>query len=228
MTVLLLKLAAPLQAWGSSSRFARRSTEREPTKSGVLGLLAAAQGRRRTDSIEDLLTLRFGVRVDQEGSLVQDFQTARTMVGKVESMPLTRRFYLSDAVFVAGVEGPTELIEALDAAVRAPRFPLYLGRRSCPPAGPASLGIRETALETALRDEPWQASSWYRNDNRAGASLRIVIDAEPGQTSRTQRDAPVSFNPRLRSYGWRSVREAEPKLVGRPGGDPDFFGTVRG
>ena len=76
MTVLLLRLAGPLQSWGDSSRFTTRATRREPTKSGVIGLLAAAQGRRRTDSIEDLLTLRFGVRTDQPGSVVRDFQTA--------------------------------------------------------------------------------------------------------------------------------------------------------
>ena len=42
MAVLLLKLAGPLQSWGSSSRFTERGTEHEPTKSGVVGLLAAA------------------------------------------------------------------------------------------------------------------------------------------------------------------------------------------
>ena len=41
MAVLLLRLAAPLQAWGSNSKFIIRNTEREPTKSGVVGMLAA-------------------------------------------------------------------------------------------------------------------------------------------------------------------------------------------
>ena len=62
MTVLLLRLAGPMQAWGVQSRFTDRRTERAPSKSGVIGMLAAAVGRRRTDPIEDLLTLRFGVR----------------------------------------------------------------------------------------------------------------------------------------------------------------------
>ena len=42
MSVLLLQLAGPLQSWGAASRFARRSTENAPTKSGLVGLLAAA------------------------------------------------------------------------------------------------------------------------------------------------------------------------------------------
>ena len=81
MSVLLLRLAGPLQSWGTSSRFVRRNTDRVPSKSGIIGLLAAAQGRRRIDPIEDPLHLRIGVRVDQPGHLERDFQTARTRDG---------------------------------------------------------------------------------------------------------------------------------------------------
>ena len=49
MATMLLRLAAPLQAWGVDSKFEIRKTNREPTKSGVLGLLAAALGLRRED-----------------------------------------------------------------------------------------------------------------------------------------------------------------------------------
>lgn len=51
-----------MQSWGGRSQFNRRDTVGEPTKSGLIGLLAAAQGRRRQDSIEDLLGLTFGHR----------------------------------------------------------------------------------------------------------------------------------------------------------------------
>ena len=37
MATLLLRLAAPLQAWGADSKFETRKTGREPTKSGVIG-----------------------------------------------------------------------------------------------------------------------------------------------------------------------------------------------
>lgn len=56
MATLLLRLAAPLQAWGADSKFETRKTGREPTKSGVIGLLAAALGLRR-DEREALLRL---------------------------------------------------------------------------------------------------------------------------------------------------------------------------
>ena len=45
MSTLLLRLAAPMQAWGAEAKFDRRTTQREPTKSGVTGLVAAALGR---------------------------------------------------------------------------------------------------------------------------------------------------------------------------------------
>ncbi len=61
--VLLLRLAGPMQSWGDASRFNRRETRTEPTKSAVIGLLASAQGRTREDPIEDLLQLSFGVRI---------------------------------------------------------------------------------------------------------------------------------------------------------------------
>ena len=79
---LPLVLAGPLQAWGSSSRFARRGTENAPTKSGVVGLLAAALGRERTADVSDLAALRFGVRVDQPGTRVRDYQTAHHKIGR--------------------------------------------------------------------------------------------------------------------------------------------------
>ena len=153
MTVLLLRLAGPLQAWGVKSRFTVRSTELAPTRSGIIGMLSAAIGRRRTDPIEDLLSLRFGVRKDQPGRVIRDFHTARSLDGK-ESMPLSNRYYLADAIFLAGIEGDRPLLEGIDEALHHPAFPLYLGRRSCPPTPPVSLGftlVPKTASQQCLR-----------------------------------------------------------------------------
>jgi len=41
---LLLWFEAPLQSWGSDSKFGRRDTQTFPTKSGVLGLVCSALG----------------------------------------------------------------------------------------------------------------------------------------------------------------------------------------
>ncbi len=233
MSTLLLRLAGPMQAWGSGSRFVRRATDHAPTKSGVIGLLAAARGLRRTDPLEDLLALQFGVRLDQPGRIERDFQTTRTVDGG-RSFPLTERYYLTDATFVAAVEGDDGLIAALDAAVRRPVYPLYLGRRSCPPVGALTLGTRTVDVWTALTTEPWQAAPWWRKrqDGQVHLELRLDADAVPeaergaGVTTDKVHDAPLSFDPQLRSYGWRAVTRTSVVVENpdarptRPGHDP--------
>lgn len=228
MSTLLLKLKAPMQAWGSESRYTTRHTHTEPTKSGVLGLLAAAQGRRRTDSLEDLAELRFGVRVDQPGTLQRDFQTAidwRT--GK--SQPLSTRYYLADAIFVAGVEGEAGLLEPLRVALHSPRFPLFLGRRSCPANHDVLIGLSEMELEQALRDERWHASAHHRRERGKSVDLPLYLDAKPGSSGEPRRDVPVSFDPTHRRYGWRQVDTPEPAAKANDDGrevvDP-FFEAV--
>lgn len=206
MTCLLLRLCGPLQAWRLSSRFVRRTTESQPTKSGVLGLLAAASGRRRTDPIEDLLELTFGVRIDQPGRLVRDFQTARTLDG-TRSMPLSYRFYLADAAFLAVVQGESDFIGELDHALRHPVFPLYLGRRSCPPAAPVTLGVRRgMSVQDVLSNEPWRAAPWWQRTFRSSTvALRTVVDARPGSEDAPMvADLPISFDPQRRLYGLRA------------------------
>ena len=79
MSTLLLRLAAPMQAWGAEAKFDRRTTQREPTKSGVTGLVAAALGRKRDESIDDIAALRFGVRADKPGVLLRDYHTAKAI-----------------------------------------------------------------------------------------------------------------------------------------------------
>ncbi len=209
MSVLILQLAGPLQAWGSAARFARRTTENAPTKSGVLGLLAAAQGRQRTDDLSDLAALRFGVRIDQPGTRLRDYQTARHL-DTGTAMPVSERFYLADAVFVAAVEGGDTLIDQLHAAVQAPVYLPYLGRRSCPPARRIDLGVRSAAsVEEALSAEKWHAATWYQRSRRknAAVTLATAIDAAPGDArADSTRDAPLSFDPLHRRYALRGVR----------------------
>lgn len=205
MPTLLLELSGPLQAWGSDSRFVHRETRMLPSKSGVIGLLAAAQGRRRSEEVEDLVSIRFGVRQEQVGSLARDFQTAIDWrSGK--SLPLSYRTYVSDAKYLVGLEADTALLEGLAASIRSPLFPLYLGRRSCPPSGRLVVGIRDRSLEQVLADEEWRAAAWYRRKQPRRVSLLWSRDALPGERKdETVRDLPRSFDPRHRDYGWRDV-----------------------
>ncbi|MGF0168307.1 type I-E CRISPR-associated protein Cas5/CasD [Streptomyces koyangensis] len=214
MTTLLLRFAGPLQSWGASSRFVQRTTENAPTKSGVLGLLAAAEGRSRDADLSDLTALRFGVRVDRPGSRVRDFHKAENSdTGRV--LPLSHRYYLADAVFVAGVAGEDAFIRQLYAAVDAPRFLLFLGRRSCPPSHPLLLegdgSLSDLPLEEALREVPWQGGRGHRGrwagDQQPPEELDMLLDCPPQDTPDFQlRDTPLSYDPRHRRYAMRGVR----------------------
>ncbi|URN07660.1 type I-E CRISPR-associated protein Cas5/CasD [Actinomadura madurae] len=237
MSVLTLQLAGPLQAWGSSARFARRTTEHAPTKSGVIGLLAAALGRRRTDDLSDLAALRFGVRVDQRGVPVRDYQTAQHFENG-RSMPVSERFYLSDAVFVAVVEGDGDLIDRLHRALQTPVFLPYLGRRSCPPSRPVDLAVHhDQTLGERLKDEPWRASPWHQRTHRKPTvRLEAIVEAngDEGPVD-TLRDQPLSFDPRHRRYALRGIRHDHveiPNPVARhkagPATDHDPTAVLRG
>ena len=168
MATLVLRLAGPMQAWGTESRWEIRDTGREPSKSGVVGLLAAALGRAREERVDDLARLRMAVRVEREGLVKKDYQTAMGIVaadGRPDRRVVSTRYYLSDAEFLVGLEGTEDLLKKLEAATYAPVYPLYLGRKSYLPVGPSgyareALPIHESTggspppgLGTHLRDE---------------------------------------------------------------------------
>ncbi|MBN1135026.1 MAG: type I-E CRISPR-associated protein Cas5/CasD, partial [Anaerolineae bacterium] len=166
MNVLLLRLAGPMQSWGVQSRFTVRDTGLEPSKSGVVGLLCAALGRKRTEPVADLVALTMGVRADQEGTMARDFHTAGRegilrASGKVErkNLVVSTRYYLADARFLVGLEGQDlGLLRDLHAALRDPHWPLYLGRKAFVPGEPVWLGdgLRpDTDLCAALETYPW-------------------------------------------------------------------------
>lgn len=195
---LLLRLVGPMQSWGVSSRFTVRETGREPSKSGVVGLLAAALGRPRHAPLNDLTRLRMGVRVDREGRVEMDFHTAKRVYkasGKVQSdqdTVLSRRYYLADAAFLVGLESEDlALLRRLHQALRDPVWPLYLGRKAFVPGAPVWLpdGLRVgQGLREALATYP------YLGPGNPTASLRVVLEDPHGEVVRP--DVPLSFAPR--------------------------------
>lgn len=212
MGTLLLRLAAPLQAWGVDSKFETRRTEREPSKSGVIGMLAAALGRSRNDALDDLNELKFGVRIDREGTVLVDFHTAharQNIYVPKDSDYTTDRHYLQDAVFLVGLYSENdEFLNKIEYALKNPAYPLYLGRRSCPPTLPLVLGIRECGLLEALKNEEWlvkKYSEWIPSN--ADTTLRIVTEALDGEKPDGMiKDKPISFSGEKREYGYRSVK----------------------
>lgn len=217
MPTLLLRLCGPMQSWGTRSRFTERDTELEPSKSGVIGLLCAALGRPRSQPVDDLAALRMGVRVDHEGILARDYHSAgaKTGVARADgSGPskdpvVSNRYYLADADFLVGLEGSDrDLLEALDRALRAPRWQLFLGRKSFVPSVPVFLpggGIREAGLEAALKSEPWPLRPLVFDRDGSRPRLRYVIERDVGATNEVRMDQPIGAAFQRRSFGPRWV-----------------------
>jgi CRISPR system Cascade subunit CasD len=233
--VLVLRLAGPLQSWGDRSAFNRRDTPPQPTKSGVIGLLAAAAGRPREADITDLVGLRLGVRIDQPGTLLRDYHTVsdyrerplpqagvnakgiQKPTSPAKFTHVTHRYYLQDAVFLAAVQGPVALMTALAEAIRHPAFPLALGRRSCVPTQPIVLGVlRAGTVEDVLTNEPWQAGSAAKDTYRRRAAsgpepfsphlIDLAATFDDSAGDDTLQDVPQSFAPRERGFTTRRIR----------------------
>lgn len=229
---LLLLLKGPLQSWGDASRYSTRATAERPSKSGIIGLLAAAEGRRRTDSVEDLAALKFAVRVDQSGRLLRDYQTAQPWQTKPSApAKLSTRYFLSDAAFVVAIESDTkELLDGMAEALRNPKFPLFMGRRSCPMHPGLVIGVTEHDAETALRQhKTWHATKKHQENAPRTVYLAIYRDAEiTEEGAEARQDVPISFDPQHRQYGWRGVIRCDDVTLDNPQGreissDPDRF-----
>lgn len=231
MPTLLIRLCAPMQSWGTQSRFLVRDTGLEPSKSGVIGLICAAFGKPREErpgdgfpSLADLARLRMAVRVDRPGALRLDYHTAGGTRHADENYGViradgsglgpvvSRRYYLADAEFLVGLEGPSDLLRDIARAFEAPRWQIFFGRKSHVPSAPLILpseapwldGWRDERLEDAIDATvcPWLAELDNTRRDKRPERLRFVIDDPDG--GETRRDLPLSFSPRR--FAVRRVR----------------------
>ena len=135
-----------------------RSSARTPSHSLIVGLLGAALGIPRDDSqLVDLSNeIAIAVRIDRDGGAVVDYHTVETPHGKFKQRPrtrweelstaskteavITRREYRQDVSYTVVTyqltDSPSVSLDQIRKALEKPRFPLYLGRRSCPLAEP--------------------------------------------------------------------------------------------
>lgn len=158
---LLASLYAPIASWGDITVGERRTSWDRPSRSAILGLLAAALGLTRDDqeAHEALETsLGFAVRVDAPGKVIVDYQTAQTLpqtemkrsgarmrrdmithgeaVNGLETI-LSRRELRVDAAYTLAFwvrsEGqPRWSLNDLKNALNTPVFTLYAGRKANP------------------------------------------------------------------------------------------------
>lgn len=208
MVTLLLQCVAPLQSWGTQSEYIIRDTGREPSKSGIIGLLCAAMGVARSDAemLEQLSKLTMGVRVDREGQILRDYHTV------FENQVVSTRYYLADAMFLVGLEGDVSLLEQVQAALKRPKWFLFLGRKSCPPSRPPYLknGLSQQPLHQAIREYPWLGQSQKEYDTLT--QLRFIFDDWEGGNELYQ-DLPITFERNQRHF---HPRRTSTTFISRP------------
>lgn len=209
--VLLMACIGPMQSWGTRSRFEIRDTEREPSKSGIIGMIASALGRDREDPLADLASLRMGVRVDREGVIKDDYQTVQKVAvasGGTPTNQVSHRHYLSDAVFLVGLEGDGVLLGRLHGALKKPKRPLFLGRKSYVPSVPLYLSnglVRQTILEDALINFPYLLETLSRKNLEKNEIVCRFIMESTARTFELRKDQPVNFQIGDRRYRDRYV-----------------------
>lgn len=159
---LVFQLYGPLASWGDIAIGEYRPSCDRPTRSAVIGLIAAALGVRYDQQDElDAITrgYRIAYRMDDEGMVMRDYHTTHVPASgtgrnrhifatrrdelmapeKDISTVLSSRDYRCDAsvtVFVTATENPPYLLRDLIEVLKNPVFVLYLGRKSCPLALP--------------------------------------------------------------------------------------------
>lgn len=238
MKTVLLKFSGPLQSWGTNSHFETRHTDDHPSKSGVIGMIAAGLGCSRNDEemLSQLNKLEFAVRVDQTGQILRDYHTAKKYKpnGDLDRTYVTNRYYLQDAVFLVALSSDDdELIETVIDAVKRPYFQQFLGRRALPPTADLFQGVVDGNAITVLKEYPWQAAEWYMK--RHHEKIHIYADATliPEAATRIRNDEAKSFSqkkgrkfsPRMEAH---TVIDAFPEEAGASGKfrEHDAFGAI--
>ena len=171
--LLALRLEGVLQSWGDHAKWETRDSADFPSKSGVVGLLSCAMGLERDNPEITALSdsVQIAVRADRPGTRMLDFHTVQgrprlyTAAGARtpdKSTIVSKRWYLQDASFLVLIETDEPWRERICQALKVPKWPIYLGRKSCVPSRPVLDGITteyEDLLDALRRYPPAERAS---------------------------------------------------------------------
>lgn len=192
---LTATLYAPFASFGGLAVGERRSSERYPTRSMLIGLLGAALGVDRTDEHAQQALAQgyhFALQIFGAGRPFTDYHTAQ-MPSRGKTRYATRREelaapelntvltsrdyrtdFLAGLAVTAAVDAPYTL-EALEAALRAPHYTLSLGRKSCVFGLPLDPSVAEFADAPAALAAVWES----RGDNGVRSKLFKALAPRP-------------------------------------------------
>ncbi len=185
-----MTLYGAMASWGEIAVGEARASSTRPSRSALIGMVSAALGITRDDD-ETLQRMveayRFAVRVWMPGVLTRDFHTWQYQKPRRGAAWLTRkeelkddqppdtgisyRDYFCDAAYTVClwtvVDQPPFTLERIKEAFERPRFVLYLGRKSCPPAIPVTIRIQHAnSLKEVFANTPLDKTvqEWMRPD----------------------------------------------------------------
>lgn len=193
-----------MQSWGIGDLYEKnRKTNRFPTKSAVIGMLAAALGWDRDHDLNSLDGLHMSVRIDSPGSLHYDFQIIKKQIIKKPSdVKLSHRWYLSDAVFLVALQSEDlDLLDRLSNALLHPAFNIFAGRKAFPLNPDLVQGVvrGKTSMDLLSQLE------WMGRGVEPG-HLEVVRDAFPeDQDVSSIHDVPINFRLDHRDWASRSI-----------------------
>ncbi|MFJ8954306.1 type I-E CRISPR-associated protein Cas5/CasD [Streptomyces sp. NPDC102384] len=242
---LLLRLAGPIAAFGTTATVHDRPTHDIPTRSALIGMFAAAAGRPREQAMtadpeqqHHYQDLYFTVRTDRPGTLSTDFHTVgggyrdrqlSTAEGRQrprrEATLVSRRTYLTDAVFTVAVTGPAPLLDLIAHQLEHPRWAPYLGRRNCLPAEPLLLHPDADDPVAHLHDRVPLSLDHSPHPGQDTVPVTFHHDQKPDRPDRTTaevelNDDPLDFTPRNRRYRprtlWRTTTHLPAHLYAGP------------
>lgn len=245
---LALLLDGPMQSWGHSSRFERRTTALHPTRSGVVGLIAAALGidqhgpdeadrlarlaplavttftlprrARRAGELpirrmEDYHTVAFtreaGANASRVAKLLAKARGPISAEDRSSEITPTTRHYLLDARFGVLLEGPEDLLEEIAAALRDPKWGVWLGRKCCLPACPV------LAAPPGTRADVWRRllqRAGFTGDELPEQFDRIVEVSADTSGAEVIDDMPLGFGRAIgERHGPRWIRRVPRSTV---------------
>lgn len=199
MAILLLNISAPMQSWGTELKLKDHPTDNYPSKSGIIGMIASAEGRSREENISDLASLKMAVRIDHEGTLALDYQTACIRKNvcdrdiKDKDRYLGYRYFLCDAKFMVAIEGAEDQLNDIAYNLRHPANALFLGRRGFPVNSDLVAGVFDEEINNSLHGHGYKDGM-------------MIVEETEEQGDRMVKDQPVSYDYRKRQWKYRMIR----------------------
>ena len=242
---LVFRLYGPMASWGDVAVGTYRPTFDHPSKSAVMGLLAAAIGIRRDEEVKlrkIAESYEFAVQVDASGTMLRDYHTSQVppsgtgrntkhFATRKDELAVTKkdlktilstRDYYCDALYTVCLWGKANdvpySLEILAQKLKEPEFVLYLGRKSCPLAMPVDAKvISGVNIQDVFGTKKIDA---LLNNLQKDDSMRLYWEGGqdagvPALHTITRRDDPVS---RKR---WQFADRKEHFAVVQPSGRDD-------